>query len=266
VEPAGQSSINDNLKGKESGASSLPILLSSLLAVSALLAAAYFIPWQKIKWGQITIGQTQTIIVSGYAETKEKTTVASFSAGVSQVSDNKDEAVSTVNKKVDDIIASLLKFGIDRADIKTENLNIYQQEEVYWEENRQKTRPGQWRVSNNISVILRDVDKASDLANLLAQSGATNTYGPNFTIDDTRKIADSLMKEALEDAKTKAQNLAQLAGKKLGGIISISEGANNNVSPLSSIGLGERGGGGVALEPGSSAISKTLTVVFEIKD
>ncbi len=264
MEPTGQLN-NNNLENKEKGGVSSSVFLSPILAVIIFLAAAYFIPWQKIKWGQVEIGRTQTVTVSGYAETKEKTTVATFSAGVYQVSDNKDEAVNTVNKKVDDIIASLLKFGIDRADIKTENLNIYQQEETYWEEGRQKTRSGQWRVSNNISVTLRDVDKASDLATLLAQSGATNTYGPSFAIDNPQKIADSLMKEALENAKTKAQNLAQLAGKKLGGVISISEGINNNILPLSNLSLGE-GGGGAALEPGSSTISKTLTVVFEIKD
>jgi len=157
-----------------------------------------------------------------------------------------------------------LKFGIERSDIKTENLNIYQQEESYWEEGRQKTRPGQWRVSNNVSIILRNVDRASELSKVLTQTGATNVYGPNFSFDDTKEVEELLIKDAIENARSKAQKIADLSGKKLGGILNVSEGYSSSpVVPYLRSNMG--GGGGMPIEPGSGVVSKTVTVVFEIK-
>jgi len=241
-------------------------LFVSVFVLGLLLAAFYFLPWKDVKWGKIELAQPSTIVVTGTAESKEKTQIATFTAGVSAVSDNKDEAINSVNQKVEGIINAVLKFGIERSDIKTENLNIYQQEESYWEEGRQKTRPGQWRVSNNVSIVLRNVDRASELSKVLTQTGATNVYGPNFSFDDTKAVEESLIKDAIENARNKAQKIADLSGKKLGEIVNVSEGYPSQVTPYlkSEIGFGG-GGGGAPIEPGSGTVSKTVTVVFEIK-
>jgi hypothetical protein len=260
---------NNPVQVKQTQAKSFSFLSNlfvSVFVLGLLLSAFYFLPLKDIKWGKIEFTQPSTIVVTGIAESKEKTQIATFTAGVSAVSDNKDEAVNSVNQKVEGIINAVLKFGIERSDIKTENLNIYQQEETYWDEGRQKTRPGQWRVSNNISIVLRNVDRASELSKVLTQTGATNVYGPNFSFDDTKAVEESLIKDAIENAKNKAQKIADLSGKKLGGIVSVSEGYPSQVIPYlkSDIGLGG-GGGGAPIEPGSGTVSKTVTVIFEIK-
>jgi len=240
-------------------------LFVSVFVLGLLLTAFYFLPWKDVKWGKIELTQPSTIIVTGTAESKEKTQIATFIAGVSAVSDSKDEAVNSVNQKVEGIVNAVLKFGIDRSDIKTENLNIYQQEETYWEEGRQKTRPGQWRVSNNVSIVLRNVDRASELSKVLTQTGATNVYGPNFSFDDTQKVEESLIKDAIENARGKAQKIADLSGKKLGEIINVSEGYSGQVTPYFRVDAGLGGDGGAPIEPGSGTVSKTVTVIFEIK-
>lgn len=237
----------------------------SIFVLVLLFLALYFIPWNKVRWGKLEFSSPQTITVIGTAQSKEKTQIATFTAGVSHVSDNKEEAISQVNKKVQDIINAALNFGIEKADIQTENLNIYQQEETYWEDNRQKTRPGQWRVSNNVSIVLRDVDKASEFAKVLSQTGATNVYGPNFSLENTDKFEDELLKQAIENAKEKAQKIASATDRKLGKIISVSEGYSS-YSPIYPAFRGDAGGGGgVPIEPGSQTVSKTVTVVFELQ-
>lgn len=254
------SPVPSSLRGNSS---SFATFIISVFILGLVFLALYFVPWSKIRWGRLELSSPQTITVFGTAESKEKPQIATFTAGVSYVSDSKDEVINQVNKKIEDIIDKLVSFGIDKSDIKTEMLNIYQQEESYWEEGRQKTRPGQWRVGNNVSIVLRDVSKASDLAKILSQSGATNVYGPNFSLDDTVKSENELLKKAIENAKEKAQEVASTAGKELGDIISVSEGYSS--SPVYPLFRGESGGGGFPIEPGSQAVSKTVTVVFEVK-
>ncbi len=256
---------NSALSSKSSQYSGfLTKFLLAIFLVAVALGSFYFFPWKDIKWGKVELSPSQTITVVGTAKTREKNRIATFSVGVSYVSDNKDEAVSLVNKKVDEIVTSLIKFGIDKSDIKTENLSVYQQEEQYWEEGRQKTRPGQWRVSNSISIVLRDVDKASDLTSLLAKSGATNVYGPNFSLEDTKEAEASILKDAIDDARKKAEGIASSFGRKLGDVISISETGTPVYYPVYREGLGGGGGGGAPVEPGSATVYKSVTVVFEL--
>lgn len=234
-----------------------------LLATLVLLAGAYFFPWSRVNWGKIQFLPGKTITVTGEAQTQAKNQIATFTAGVQTTNDNKDQAVKEVNEKMQKIIDDLKNFGIKEEDIKTSNSSIYQQQESYYDESgRQKTRPGQWIVNNQVEVVLRDVNRASALTDLLSKSGANNVYGPNFSLEDTKTNEAALLEKAIEDARRKADTIAKSSGVKMKRVISITEGEQpGRILPM---GLGA-GGGGAPIEPGTSSVSKTVTVIFEIE-
>ena len=195
-----------------------------------------------------------SVTVTGEARSEQKTQVATFNAGVMVVSDNKESAISEVNTKMEAIITSVKNFGIDEKDIKTQNMSIYQQEQP---------RSGEWRVSNDISIKLRDVDKATDLTSLLTQSGATSVYGPSFTVDDTGEAETGLVEQAIKNAREKAETMAAASGRKVGKVVKIAEGYSApGLYPVAE--RSAMGGGGAPLEPGSQTVTKTVTVVFEL--
>ncbi len=237
-----------------------------VFGVGFLLAVIYFFPWKDINWGRMVMSPERMVTVTGYAESKEKNQIASFTAGVNAVKDNKDEAVNEVNNKINAITQAIKTFGVDPTDIQTQSLSIYQNQEQYYDNGVSKMRPGQWNVNSSITVTLRDVERASDLANLLTGGGATNVYGPNFQLDTSRKAEDGLMADAIADAKVKAEAMAAASGTSLGTIISVSEGSGGGVSYPTMYGMKEMGGGGgAALQPGSTNISKTVTVIWSLK-
>jgi len=212
-------------------------------------------------WGKIQLDQRETITVIGQAKGQQASQVARFSATVSRVNDDKQTAINEVNENMSRLIEKVKQFGIKEEDLKTQNISISQQEETFYEGSRKKTRPGQWRVSNSLEITLRDVDRASALASLLADSGATNVWGPNFYTDETSELEASLLEEAVKDAREKAERLARASGKRLGQIIEVSEGQGQ---ASYGIRLESSGGGGAPIEPGGSQIQKSVTVVFEI--
>ncbi|MEK7544026.1 MAG: SIMPL domain-containing protein [Patescibacteria group bacterium] len=239
--------------------------LGFLLAALILAGLSFFLPWSGVDWGSFALKPARTVTVVGEAKSKLKSEIASFSAGVNAINDSKEKAVAEVNSKVNAIIESVKSFGIKSEDIKTQNLNIYQNQETYYEEGRQKQRPGQWSVSNSVEIKLRDVDRASALADLLAKSGANNVYGPNFALDEDSTAADALFTEAVDNARTKAANVAKAAGKKLGNILSVTEGVSAT-GPITLLRMeGGGGGGGAGLEPGTGTVSKSVTVIFELR-
>lgn len=237
-------------------------LLSAVVGLIIVLAICWALPLEKINWGSINLGSNRTISVTGMAQREEANQLASFTAGVDSVNLDKETAVTEVNKKMDDIITSMRGLGIEEGDIQTQSMSVYQEQEVFYENGVQRTRPGQWHVGNSIEVTVRDVSQVSEVNGVLNSSEATNVYGPNFRSDETQ-TGDDLLGEAVADAQTKAESLAQSQNLKLGKILQITEtGAVSNYPIMYDRAMG--GGGGPA-EPGTSTLSKSVSVTFEIR-
>lgn len=240
-------------------------VVTLLVGFLLFVATLFTLPWEKIDWGSVHYTPGKTITVIGQSQTKQKNQIANFTAGVNAISDDKNQAVVEVNKKMEDIIKSVKDFGIKSEDVQTQNISIYQNQESYYDtDGRQKTRPGQWQVSNSTQITLREVNKASELANLLTASGANNVYGPNFSLESSKEVENQLLQEAIDDARKKADALAQASGSKLGKVINITESTQSPALPLyarEAVG----GGGGAPTEPGSTTTGKTVTVVFQLR-
>lgn len=236
---------------------------NKLLAVIVLaVLAGWALP--RVRWGRLEMRPSETVTVTGESKMQVKNQIASFSAGVDVINDNKDTAAKEIKSKMDTLTAEVKKFGISEGDIKTQSLSYYQQEESYYDNGVQKSRKGQWRVSTTIEITLRDVGKADGLASLLAGSGANNVWGPNFMVDDTSEAETQLFEGAMKNAKEKAEAAAKAAGRELGRVISVSEGGSSG--GLYPMFRGAEGGGGAPmLEPGSGTVSKTVTVSYELK-
>lgn len=227
-----------------------------------LLLGAFFIPWSRVNWGKLELSPASTITVTGEAHIQERSQIATFTAGVSVVNDDKQTAVDEVNQKIETLINSVKDFGIPDKDIQTQRLSVYQIEEPYLEGGVRRVREGQWRANNTIEITLRDVDKASELADLLTESGATDVQGPSFSLEDTQEAEVELLEEAINNAREKADKIAQSSSRKLGKIVTVSEGAQQPSEIFRAL---EAGGGGTPIEPGTETVYKTVTVTFELK-
>ncbi|MBI3385404.1 SIMPL domain-containing protein [Candidatus Gottesmanbacteria bacterium] len=242
----------------------MKIILSPIILGLVLLLGFYFLPWKNVNWGNIKFLAQETVTVSGEAQSKQQAQIASFNVGVSAVNDDKQKAVDEVSQKITAIIEAVKNFGIKKEDIKTQNLSVYQSQQTYYDNGVLKQKPGQWQVNNTVLVTLRDVSRASELTDLLTKGGATNVYGPNFTIDNTIQPETSLLDDAMKNAREKAEKIAMAGGKKLGKVISVTEGiSQTKIYPIMAAERG--GGGGAPIEPGSQTISKSVTVVFELE-
>jgi len=234
-----------------------------LILLVLIILAIFVLPLKNINWGKMSLVQDQGITVVGEAKTKLKNQVASFAAGVNVNKASKEEAVKEVNEKMKKLIEDVKAFGIKEGDIKTQGISINESE-------RYETRQKEWYVSNSIEIILREVDKTSDLTDLLSKSGANNVYGPNLRLEENNDGEKVLYEAAIKDAREKAEAIAKASGRKLGKIISVTDGgtvSDYNRPWLSSMAKEGMGGADIAapVEPGVSTVSKSMTVVFEMR-
>ena len=235
-----------------------------VLFATIIITAAAVLPFDRISWGRISMTPVSSITVMGEATSKQKSQIATINAGISSIKDNKDAAITEVNQKMTAIIEATKKFGVKEEDIKTQSINIYQQEESYYVDGSQKQRAGQWRVSNSIDITLREVEKASALTEVVSTAGANSIYGPNFALDETGDIEKNLLNDAVADAKKKAEIIAKGNKQTVGKILSITEGSTLPIRPMIYDAAGKGGGGGDMM-PGTQTVQNSVTVTFELR-
>lgn len=232
-----------------------------------LTALCLLIPWEHVNWGKISILPASTITVTGEAKQDLTSQIANFSAGVTATNIDKQTAVNEVNSAMEKIIKSVKDFGIDEKDIQTQQVSVYQTKEDRPEIMIYPPRPSGkdvWQASNSISIKLRNIDQASALTDLLQQSNATNVYGPNYSLDDTTHAQADLLSKAIANAREKAQKIAVASKRKLGKIITVSEGGTVMPGPVfRSMSVAESVP--TPVEPGSETVYKSVTVTFELK-
>lgn len=241
---------------------------SALGLIAVVLILLFAVPALGLKLGTVAVQPANTVTVSGFASSEEKNQVAVFSAGVSETDADRQKAVDAVNTGVNALLASLKEFGIAEEDLQTQNLSLYQIEEPLFRGDQIVTdQNAVWQANNTVEVKLRDVSRASDLTTLLTSSGATNVYGPTFQLDVAGNPEDALIADAINNAREKAEQIAASSGQKLGGVVNVSEGSSGS-SPIYPVGLMARDsamGGGAEVQPGTSTISKTMTVTFALR-
>ncbi len=215
------------------------------------------------RWGSLIVRPPQTLTVSGSAEREEKNQIAQFYAGVTATNSEKQKAIDEVNTQMQMVIEKLKAFGIADADIQTQSLSVYQDQEQITEGGRQRYTAGGWRANNSIQIKLRDGARVSELMALLGESGLTDISGPSFMLDASDDARADLLQKAVEKAREKAEFIAKANKKKVYSIISITEGYA--AGPQFDMAMKSSGMGGGAVEPGTSLVSATATVVFELK-
>lgn len=234
-------------------------LIGGFTAVSILLSLL------GINLYRLQIVPANTITVSGMASQDEVNQFAQFNANVSVTGQSKEEVNQQMQTITDELTQTALAFGIEENNIKTQYFNIYQEEFTNFDQPDPTVRKGPWRGNTNVSFQKVAADQAQEFADVLVNSGATSIDGPNFSLDEIDELESQLVSQALDDAKAKATTYAQSQGKSLGKVISIdTTGGNGGVMmPLYARGMG--GGAESAFNPGSSEVSTSVTVVFELR-
>ena len=236
----------------------------------------------------------QGISVSGHGEAQGQPDLARVTIGVEARSRVANEATEEVNQQMGAVIAAIQQQGVAEADIRTQSfsINFEQQPEPYppgpypgagpapteLERPSASSKPatpapaqpadvprGFYRVSNSAQVTVRDLAKLGAILGATTGAGANNIWGIEFEIEDPSKLEAEARQEAVAQAKARAEQLAQLAGVKLGRVVSLGESGG---SMPSGRGYGysmEAARADVPVQRGELTISQDVQIVFAIE-
>jgi uncharacterized protein YggE len=214
---------------------------------------------------RLQIAPPRTITVIGTATDDNLNQVARFGANVSEIGDSKEAVNQLMQEKIQALIQSAKDFGLAEKDIQTQFFNVYQEEITNFEAPTPEVKRGPWRGNTNVSFSNVPSDQAQAFADILVQSGATSIDGPSFGLEDTTASQDKLASLALENAKTKAAEIANSQGLSLGKVLAIDEtGSGGGLTPFYAM-REMSGGGGGGFAPGGTEVMKTIIVTYELR-
>lgn len=192
---------------------------------------------------------------------------AEINVGVETFAETVEEATSQNQTTVESIMAALEAERIAREDIQTSNYNLWA-EQIYGD--RGPEGIAGYRVSNQVRVIIRDIELVGDVIAAVTGAGANNIYGVSFSVADPAALEAEARAEAIANARERAESLAELSGVELGDVMVISE----VIGQSGPIPYGDRGmGGGAMVEeaagpgisPGQLSVGVEVQVTFAIR-
>lgn len=164
------------------------------------------------------------------------------------------------------VIASIKDNGVEDRDVRTVNFSV---EPRYEYPNNAAPRITGYTVSNTVSVKVRELQRLGEIIDEAIATGgdAVRVNGVRFDIDDRTPLSEQARERAMDDARTKAEQLASLAGVTLGAPISISEVAAPAPQPLylDSAAYSQSAGIPTPIQPGSATTEVRLTVRWAIQ-
>jgi uncharacterized protein YggE len=158
------------------------------------------------------------ITATGRGETHLPPTFAVLMIAVTTRAGSATEAASQNSAKVASTMSSLRSAGVVAEDLSNEGYNV---EQAYDD----KGRRGGFTARNSIRVRINSVDQVGRFIDAALAGGATDITSVQFgaaNMEDARRTA---MAEAVRQARSDAEIIANAAGGRLGRVISLSAGA-----------------------------------------
>ena len=247
------------------GAGSLTAVVAAILIVAGLTAVP------AAAQGTIATPEARPpreISVSGQGRVTVTPDIATVTVGVEASQSSLAEAQSEATTKMEAIIQAATDAGIAKEDIVTTNFSVNVIQE--YDRNGNPEQISGYRVSNQVELTVRQIDDLGTLLESVVAEGANAIYGISFSVDDPSAAASQARRQAVEDARQKAEELADAAGVEISGVLSITESSQTSRPPepfeteMQGASASRDEAAPVPIQTGTNEITVAVQIVYEI--
>jgi len=186
-----------------------------LIILGVIVVALIVMPYLGEKQGK------NTVQVQGQHSLEVNPDLMSVYFSVETTADTTEEAEDMNSEKVENLTEAIVDLGFEESDLKTENYNI--RPEYDWDEGKRELIGYVASHSLKISFSANKTDLAGDIISAGAESGAGISY-INFELSQElqQESKSQAISKAAEDAKIKAESLAEGFDKNVGKLKEVS--------------------------------------------
>ncbi len=208
-----------------------------------------------------------TLFVSGSASNQTKPDKVIVSLGV-ETTDNTAQAALTSNSNLmNKVLESLKAAGVQENETGTSTFSITPN--YNYSSNNNQGRLIGFTVSNSIQIESSNIESVSKWIDAAVSTGANNVNNIYFTLSNQKSdmMKNSLLKDAIDNAKIKADIAASAAGLKVIGVKSITVGEAGSPPPVPIYSAKAFDGAAESPTPiisGKQEISVTVSIIYRI--
>jgi uncharacterized protein YggE len=128
------------------------------------------------------------------------------------------------DETVDKVVKYIKKFGIPTSDFQTTNVSLYKSYDY-------EKKKHNFQASQTITITLKDIKKYDELMMGLVDTGINNINGVEFKSSKIEEHKVTARKQAVLDAKKKAEDFVSVLDQKVGKAIMITDNSQPMYQP-----------------------------------
>lgn len=213
-------------------------------------------------------GEMPQIVVTGFGTVSVNPDQAKISLGVLTIAPTAGEAQKENASRANRIMSALVAAGVPKDKITTENYSIWPEYSYPKPEENKAPSIVAYRVSNTILVTLDNITSVGKIVDTAVAAGANQVESIQFLKRETGEVQREALQKACQEARLKADAIAQSLGVQIAGVQSVQESSSVTPPPIVYQGAKMAGGAGSAptpIEPGELQVTASVSVVFRIK-
>lgn len=210
-----------------------------------------------------TMFKATTFNLSATGETRVAPNMASINLGVMTEGKTAAEALAANATRMTAVMATLKKAAIAEKDIQTSNLSVNPQ--YRYVENQAPVLIG-YQVSNQVTIVVRDLKKLGAAVDATVNAGANQVNGISFGLSDPSAAENAAREAAVRALTAKADLYARATGYRILRLVTLSEGGGYSPQPMPMVAMAMRSEAKDAspVSAGELSVRIDITAVYEL--
>jgi uncharacterized protein len=205
-------------------------VLRHVVIVAVLIAAATFPEARTAMAAEGDKAAERYVSVSATGSVAADPDMATISTGVIVEADTAKDALVRNSAVMTKLIDGLKALGTAPKDMQTTAVNV-EPRYVQAKDGRPATISG-YRVVNQVRLTVREVKRLGEFLDAAITLGANQINGISFDVSNAETLRDEARKQAMVNAKRRAELYATAAGAQIGSVLTISEDASAGPRPM----------------------------------
>lgn len=218
--------------------------------------------FQPASFAQASENQVHTISIDASSTSTTAPDQATLVIGITNHADTAQEAQQANAEIASTITTNLHNLGLSSEQIKTRNYNFHP---TYNNQQNHENELTGYTVDNTVYVTLNDVTAVGNVIDTALSSGANKINSISFSIRNPNKLKEQALRQAIKDARTKADIIADALGKQIIGIQSVSESGGSYQPRFNELMLAKANiSASTPIEPGTIDVEASVHIDFII--
>ena len=197
------------------------------------------------------------VTVTGEGTVSVPPDMATIHLGVTTQAASARETSDANARRMTALLTAIKGGGIAESDIQTSSMSLQPQMG-----GGNTPRITGFQASNQVTVKVRDLAALSGLLDKTIAAGANDVSGIEFSVSDRSRALDRARKDAVDDARRKAELYAAAAGAQVGAVATLDE--TTDQPPVRPMMRSMREAASVPIEPGEQKLQVSVMVAYEL--